>query len=348
MSSVAPSRPSRRRTAGRAILVGIAVIAIAAQAATLSAVGWAAANPRAVADQWTVARYSPGAAISTLAERAGMSERGRFVFFASRPAVVEGDRFGELCTADEPGIGVLGCFTRPEGRIYLFPIASPELEGLQAVVAAHEMLHAAWDRMDAAEQAALAEPLNAAFADLGPDHELVERIALYEESDPDSRIPELYAILGSEVAELPEVLEAHYAGWFDDRAAVTTLYETSTSVFRELDARLTALQDEIAALGATIDADRAAFTAQSEQLAADIDDFNVRADTEGAFDSVEEFDAERATILERQEALETARIALNDTIDSYNALLVELDALNLEATALNRAINVVPKPLPSE
>lgn len=348
MTAVARPRPSRRRSAGRAALVGVAIVAILAQAAFLGAVGWAAANPRILADQWTVARYSPDATVASLADRAGMSERGRFIFYASTPAVIDGDRFGEFCTAEEPGIGVLGCFTRPEGRIYLFPITSPELEGLQAVVAAHEMLHAVWDRMDIAEQSALADPLEDAFAALGPDHELVERVALYEESDPASRIPELYAILGSEVAALPDVLEAHYAGWFDNRGAVTALYETSTSVFRDLDARLTALQDEIAALGAAIDAERAAFTAASEQLAADIADFNVRADTEGAFDSVEAFDAERATILQRQDEVEAARVALNDSIDEYNRLLADLDALNLEAAALNQAINVVPEPLPSE
>lgn len=348
MSSAPPLSRSRAHRFGRATLVGCAAVAIAAQLVVLGAVGWAAANPRTVIDHWTVARFTPSGEVQSLADRAGMSEQGRFVFYASRPAVRDDRDFADSCTNDEPGIGVLGCFTRPEGRIYLFPIASPELEGLQAVVAAHEMLHAVWDRMADDERSALVEPLEEAFAALGPDHELVERIALYEDSDPQSRIPELYAILGSEVPTLPAVLEAHYAGWFSDRDAVTTLYASATSVFRELDARLASLQDEIAALGARIEAERAAFAASSEQLAADIDDFNTRADTPGAFDTIDAFDEERAEILARQAALEEARTALNAAIDDYNALLVELEDLNGEAAALNRAINVVPEPLPTE
>lgn len=342
------SAGAKRGRAGRAVVVAFAGVAIAGQLALLGAAGWAAANPRTVSDHWTVARYTPSATVTDLADRAGMSERGRFVFYASRPAVLDDARFDEVCTTEEPGIGVLGCYTHADSRIFLFSIGTPELEGLQVVVAAHEMLHAAWDRLSAAEQEALAGPLEAAFRDLGPDHELVERIALYEEVDPTSRIPELYAILGSEVDDLPDVLERHYAGWFSDRAAVTSLYTAATTVFRDVDARLTALEDEIVALGATIDGDRAAYTAASDQLALDIDDFNARADLEGGFPSLAAFEEERAAIVARQEALEQTRQALNALIDSYNALLVELEEVNTEAIALNRAINVDLEPLAPE
>lgn len=341
-----PLSPAAR--AGRAIALSLAVLMVAVQFAILGGVAWGVQNPRVVADQWTVARYTPPAEISALADRAGLSDRGRFYFYASRPEIVPTVEFDDVCTFREPGIGVLGCYTRASGRIFLFPISSPELEGLQVVVAAHEMLHAVWDRMEREEQEALAGPLEEAFAALGPDHELVERIALYEEVDPSSRIPELYAILGTEVADLPAVLVEHYSGWFDDRDRVTGLYAEANAVFRDLDRRLEALQDDFTELSAVIDADRAEFLRASDELAADIADFNERADTPGAFDSEEQFAAERADIIARQEALEASRDALNAAVDRYNALVADLEALNAEAAELNRAINISVTPQEAE
>jgi len=329
---------------GRAIALTLALLLVAGQLALIGGIAWGVHNPRVVSDHWTVARYTPPAEISALADRAGMSERGRFYFYASRPEVVPAERFDEVCTFREPGIGVLGCYTLGERRIFLFPISSPELEGLQVVVAAHEMLHAVWDRMSSDEKDALAGPLEEAFAALGPDHELVERIALYEEMDPGSRIPELYAILGTEVAELPAVLDEHYSGSFDDRERVTALYAETNAVFRDLDERLQSLQDELAELSAVIDVDRAEFLRVSEELTADITDFNDRADTPGAFDSEEQFAEERADIITRQEALEASRDALNEAVDRYNALVAELEALNAEASELNRTINITVTP----
>lgn len=349
MTSAAPvSRPRGSARVGRVVLIVLAAMLAAVQLGLAAGVVWAAQNPQEVSDRWTVARAEPTADAVALADRAGMSERGRFVFFASRPVVVEPARFDELCPADEPGIGVLGCYTLASQRIYLYPVTAPELDGLTVVVAAHEMLHAAWDRMTTDEQRALEGPLEEAFAALGPDHELVERIALYEAADPAARIPELYALLGSEVAELPAVLEEHYAGWFADRAATTSLYASATAVFRDFDARLVALEDDLDELGDVIDADRERYADEADALTADIEDFNARADTPGAFATEAEFEEERAEIIARQEALEADRIALNDAVDRYNELLAELEALNAEAAELNRAINIDAEPLPAE
>ena len=341
----APRPTSRAARIGRGVLVTFAAAGVLVQLALGGAVVWAMQNPHTVADHWTVARFDAPAAIVDLADRAAMSDRGRFLFLASEPAIIPATRFDEVCSYREPGIGVLGCYTLEDGRIYLFPIASPELDGLQVVVAAHEMLHAAWARLSIAEQRALVDPLEEAFAALGPDHELVERIALYEETQPGSRIPELYAILGTEVAALPPVLTEHYAGYFDDRAAVTALYAQASSVFENLDERLVALDADLSELLGAIEADQARYDAAADALAADIEDFNDRASTPGAFPSEAAFDEERAEIIARQEALDADRQAINDAVDAYNRLLEDLERLNAEAAELNRAINIDLDPL---
>ena len=330
---------------GRGVIVGLAVISIAAQSAVLAGAGWAAANPRLVGDAITVHRFDPPAAISALATEADMSERGRFLFYASLPELVPAESFDLFCSRDEPGIGVLGCFTFADARIYLYDITDDELEPFEVVVAAHEMLHAAWDRLSLDEQQQLEAPLEAAFAALGPDHELVERIASYEAFDAASRVPELYAILGTEIAPLPEILEEHYAEYFDDRSIVVGVWQQIQAIFVELETELERLGAELEALAAQIDAEQRAAERAAGVLEDDISAFNARADRPGGYTSQSAFERDRDALLARQSKLNDQIDATNAKVDTYNALLAEFDALNEQAAALDRSLNIDPQPI---
>ncbi len=349
-SALLPARQrSRAARVGRGVLVGLAVVSIVAQSAVLAGAGWAASNPRLVSDAVTAHRFEPPAAISALATKADMSERGRFVFYASVPELVPAESFDLFCSRDEPGIGVLGCFTFAEARIYLYDITEEGLEPFEVVVAAHEMLHAAWDRLSADERLELEAPLEAVFAELGPDHELVERIASYEAFDPSSRVPELYAIIGTEIESLPETLELHYAEYFDDRSVVVGIWQQIQAIFVELENELDRLGAELEALAAQIDAERQAAERDATALEADISAFNTRAERPGGYTSQSAFERDRDALLARQNALNSQIDATNATVDAYNALLAEFTALNDQAAALNRSLNIDPQPIePSE
>lgn len=323
----------------------LAVVAIAAQGAVIAAGGWAAANPRTVADRVTVLTTELDPVVADYARRAGLSDEGTFLLHASLTRVVGGERFDDVCSAEEPGIGVLGCFTLDEGRIHLFDVENPELAALEPVVAAHEMLHAAWYRLLAAERDELAPLLEEAFAALGPDHELVERIAAYEAADPASRVPELYAIIGSEIPRVPSALEEHYGRFFVDRTASTALSARVTAVFAELEGRLTALSEALTALETRIDAEQAAYAADAAALEADIAAFNARAAEPGGYRSQSVFLRDRDALTARQSELGARLDATNALVAEFNATLEELQALNAEAEELNRSINVELVPL---
>lgn len=346
MSETAPAHRRRRRSrVGRGILIGLASLAIGAQLGVIAAGAWAAANPRIVADRVTLLTTDLDATVAAYADRAGLSREGVELLHVSFARIVEPDRFDEFCSRDEPGIGVLGCYTLADGRIYLYDVENAELAALEPVVAAHEMLHAAWDRLTADEQDALAPLLEQAFAALGPQHELVERIAAYEADDPGSRIPELYAIIGSEIADVPAELEAHYARYFADRSAVTALNAQVVAVFADLEQRLTSLSDELTALGARIDAEQAAYDVDAAALEADITAFNERAARPGGYTSQSVFLRDRDALIARQSELQARLDATNALVGEYNAGLDELEALNAEADELNRSINVELVPL---
>lgn len=340
------ARRDRGARVGRGALLALAVACIAAQGVVLTGAGWAVANPRQVDDQLTVWSYEPDPAIVRYADRAGLSEEGRFLFYASVPEVLPPERFDLFCSFEETGLGVLGCYTLADGRIFLYDVTNSDLDGYEVVVAAHEMLHAAWDRLSLDEQEALAPLLKADFARLGPEHELVERIAEYEAIDPGSRIPELYAILGTEVHALAPELDEHYARYFDDRSRTTELYAQVAAVFAGLEERLQQLSDELNARLADLEADQAAYSQAADKLKADITAFNERASRPGGYTSQSAFQADQQALLDRQAALEEERAAINTAVDEYNTLLEELEELNDEAAELNRAINIEAEPLP--
>jgi hypothetical protein len=348
----APSRRhasgrSRAGRVGRGVLVALAAVSIVAHSGLIATAGWAAAHPRAVGDALTVWQYEPTPAISGYATRAAMSERGRFLFYASAPQVVAGAAFDDVCSRDEPDIGVLGCYTLADGRIYLFDITNVDLASFEVVVAAHEMLHAAWDRLSPEEQDALVGPLEEAFASVEPDSELFRRIAAYEQFDLSSRIPELYAIVGTEFSVVSDTLELHYAEYFDDRAVVVSLWQQVETLFSELDAELTRLGTELDRLAAEIDAEQVATEQAAGALREDITAFNERAARPGGYPSRSAFDDDRRSLIERQNSLTAAIDATNAKIAAYNAVRDEFTALNAEAEALNRDLNIDPQPIDS-
>lgn len=310
------------------------------QSAGLATAGWALANPRQVTDLVTVWRFEPSAEIADLSARAAFSERGAFLFAASTPELVPAERFDLLCSRDEPGVGVLGCYTFAESRIYLFDITNDELAELEVVVAAHEMLHAAWDRLTVEQQSELKQPLENAFAGLGPEHELVERIATYEAIDPQSRVPELYAILGTEIAQLPAELEQHYSEYFDDRQVVVGLWSGVNAIFVELERQLEQLNTELERLSSEIDDEQRAAEREAERLEADITAFNARADRPGGYTSQSAFERDRDALIDRQNDLNDRIDATNVKIEQYNALVEQFNELNEQAAALDRDLNI--------
>lgn len=344
-----PAAPATGRTRaarfGRGVLLALALVTIVAQSLVIASAGWAVTNPRAVTDAVTVWRYDPTPAISSFATRAGMSERGRFLFYASLPEVVPAEEFNAVCSREQPEVGVLGCYTLRDGRIYLYDIPNLDLEPFEVVVAAHEMLHAAWDRLPLDEQQSLVEPLEQAFATVGADSELTERIASYEAADPGSRIPELYAILGTELPELPDALEAHYTEYFDDRMAVVTLWQQVSTFFDDLENELVRLSDELERLAAEITTEQAGADQTAAALEADIAVFNERAERPGGYTSQSAFENDRQALIDRQAVLTATIDATNAKVRDYNALLDEFSALNEQAAALDKDLNIDPQRL---
>jgi len=313
-----PTRPRRgRRGASRWFSLGVLLVVIAA---VLVAAPWDAQRRQAYADQWVVWTEPPSERIEQLAQDLELTETGRRIFFASRPQLDGAVDFQQHCPLE--GDVVLGCYGGQ--RIYVYEVTDERLAGTVETTAAHELLHAYYDRLSA-EQLARIDALVADYvAALPDDDENARIVAGYPEAQ---RSDEWHSRLGTSYTQLPAALEAHYAEVFGDRSRIVAFSADSTAQLDGYSDRIEQLSAELAVASDDLEARSAAYDAAIAALNADVESFNRRADA-GDFSSQSQFDSERAALVARQEALEADRVQLNNDVDAYNAKLEELTSLD--------------------
>ncbi len=335
-------RPRRERARlGPGRIAGLVVGALAVIA--LGAAGtWVLTHPQRITDQFTVWNFTVDSTIEGYADRSTMTDEGRFLFYASRPEVSPDDEFDAHCSSQVEDVGILGCYLHGEKRIYLYDVTDDRLDGIEEVVAAHEMLHAAWDRMGDDERDALAPLLEAAAETKADDPDFAKTLEYYAKAEPGERLNELHSIIGTEFGPLDPALEKHYAQYFSDRAALVALHVASHAVFQQQQDAIDGIVAQLDSLEAGVDADYASYNAGYDQLNLDIADFNSRAES-GDFESQGQFDGERNDLLARQADLDALYATISDRKNQYDALLAQLDDLNAQVDELNQSINIKPR-----
>lgn len=287
-------------------------------------------------DQFTVLTQPSPPDIVAIADATGMSDAGRLIFLASTPEVEQADRFNEDCAVESEG--TLGCFDGHD--IYIYAVTDPRLKGTIEVTGAHEMLHAAYQRLSREDRAKVDAWVADAVAALPPDDPVFTDMKAYPKDQwPD----EWHSRLGSEFRDLPAPLETHYARYFDDRSKVLALAEKSTAQLRELEAQLADLTAKADKLSAQIDSETAAYDDALAAYSDDVDAFNAKADS-GGFSSQAEFDQARAALVARQQQLDRDREALNTKVDDYNALVEQLTALDADYADLYGSLDSTAPP----
>jgi hypothetical protein len=289
----------------------------------------------AIVDRVTVWRYQPAPEIVAIADDTDMSETGRFYFYASRPSLLSRDSFNRHCTNHSEQTIVLGCYT---GRlIYIYNVNDSRLPYIEEVTAAHEMLHAVYERLSSTGRDQVNAMIDRAMNELNDDH-ILALIDLYRDSDPEHLHNEMHSILGTEASELPAELEEHYARYFNDRSVVVSMADQYKTVFNDLRAEQRRLSRELADMGDRIDARNLAFEADVAAFERRVDSFNQKARS-GGFGSDTEYDTERAALEREQASLEAERAAINRLINTYNDMRKQLQDIVIETRSLNESID---------
>ncbi|TBN56330.1 hypothetical protein EYE40_02360 [Glaciihabitans arcticus] len=333
---VAPVTPKRRRWLAPVIAGGTVFLLLIVGAVV------AVVQRENIRDLFTVWNYEPSKTIVGYIDRSDMSDRGEFLFKASEPVIAGPTEFNDTCGALEEGTGVLGCYLPTTRGILLFDVTDERLDGVEEVVASHEMLHAAWHRMSRGDRTAL-EPLLEAEAEKREDDEaFTARMELYERVEPGARLNELHSIVGTELEDISPALEKHYAEYFTDRSIVVDLHVTSEAVLKDIEERTTALVEQLDTLYDEIEADYESYNTGYDKLNKAVAGFNAKNNAYG-FTNQREFDAERNALILREIKLEKLFTSIQKRSKVYDGLIADLKELNSQSEALNKELNIVPR-----
>lgn len=303
---------------------GVGFLAITALLLSIYAV----ASTHYVRDVWKGWQYDESEEVGEVREEIDLTNTGKRIFLATAPALEDAGNFNEHCKNQRQDVSLLGCYK--DDKIYIYNVRSDELEDVKKVTAAHELLHAAWARMNRRER----EEVTGLLKEYENTHAdwVEDELKYYGEME---RMEELYTRVGTKVKDLPEELEEHYKRYFEDRARIVEFYENYQAPFDELREECLKLKQETEVLGEEIETERKAYEREFTDLQARIQDFNQCAETMGCFKSEVSFREERNKLENENYVLQRKRDELNAKIDKYNSLVVKYEENRLELGELN-------------
>ena len=285
--------------------------------------------------------FTPTAQLSAAEQRIAFTGRGQQIFYATAPAIQNKEQFNASCQSTERTAAILGCYFKD--RIYLYNIQNSELDGTLEVTAAHEMLHAAYHRLNYFERKAIDAQLEQQYQAIKDQPEISQLMQYYKESEPGAELDELHSIIGTTISDISPELEQYYARYFTDRAAIVALNAKYTAVFSDLSRQADELQKQIDTEAPALKEVMATYETDLDQLNLDIESFNVRA-RGGGFSSQGEFSVALAALQQRISTMNTRQSDLNTRITNYNNTVAALNKIAVHVNTLNESINGVSAP----
>lgn len=214
-------------------------------------------------DSLALRNYTPSSRVVALADETTMRDPIRRVFYVNHPEINSKEDFRNKCPSTEQSI-VLGCYVQHSG-IYLLDVQDPRLDGVVQVTAAHEALHAEYDRLSKDERARVDQMTNTYFASL-TNERIKKTVEQYRVKDPSVVPNELHSILGTEARNLSPELEQYYSQYFKDRSQIVAFSEKYEQTFVNLTNQVDAYDQQLKSLRQTIDSNKVEIEGQSKDI----------------------------------------------------------------------------------
>ncbi|HUD03474.1 MAG TPA: hypothetical protein VMR51_01685 [Patescibacteria group bacterium] len=263
--------------------------------------------------------YKPPQTVAQLAVDDTMSSYGKRLFYVNKPQISDKSSFNSECKSTEQTI-VLGCYTG--SHIYIYKIVDPTLNGIEQVTAAHEMLHAAYDRLGPSERAHVDALVEAAYKKLN-DPRINALADSYQKQEPGSVPNELHSILGTEVSNVGPDLEVYYSKYFSNRAKIVAYAQNYEQVFENLRSQVEKYDADLALRKSQITQKENDLNAQADQLATqktNLDNLSASGQTR---------------------VYNTAVPNYNKAVDNYNVEVANIKSLIVEYNNIVQARNGV-------
>ena len=302
------------------------------------------ANHQAVYDWIRLQGYNAPSDIAMLASDDKLTTSAKRIFYVNHPLLQSKSAFANSCPNGDKETAVLGCYIPIQRGIYVLHVTDVRLAGIEQVTAAHEMLHAAYDRLNDKDKRQLDSWLTDYYQHSLTDPVIIDQMNSYKKSEPNDLLNEMHSIFGTEVTNLPSNLENYYKRYFSDRQKVTGYYTTYEAEFssrinqiKQDDTQLAGLKMQIQADESDLKTKQAQLNVQQAQLDAARRSGNLTAYNNGvpAYNTlVDAYNAEVATI--------------KSLVDQYNTLVVARNAIALEEQQLTQAISSSVSPISSQ
>lgn len=217
-----------------------------------------------IRDSYIVRTFKQQPASDAVMQQIDLTEKGMFIYKASRPQIQDADLFSVSCkdVSHEHSI-VLGCYTQQ--RVYVYDVKDERLNGVKQVTAAHELLHAVYERLPESQRKELSTLL-VGTANSIEDQRFKDTIAEYKQAEPGQLENELHSILGTEISVLPEKLEQHYKKYFINRKKIVQFAKQYEHTFTELDTNIKEYDSKLKAIKAEKDLLDASLSKQQKEI----------------------------------------------------------------------------------
>lgn len=279
--------------------------------------------------------YTPPPAIAKLAEQTTMTDHAKHLYYINHPQINSRSDFLTNCKQHEQTI-VLGCYHGGETGIFILKIVdNPELSGVEQVTAAHEMLHAAYDRLDGSAKQKLNAELESFYISGQVPRQVEKEINQYKKTEPTQLKNEMHSIFGTEVANLPAGLETYYSQYFTDRHQVVKYAEHYQKAFRSRQQQIKHYKSLLPGIKAQVNDNEAqlrSLSGQLDSIKADIQADKRRRNWQQYNQDVDKYNQ---MVRQYNAILNTTKALIN----RYNDLVHQINSLVLEEQQLTQELS---------
>jgi uncharacterized protein YdaU (DUF1376 family) len=297
--------------------------------------GLAAANLQSLMDYARLYHYQPTADIVSLADQTTMTPQARRLFYINHPVLADRDSFNGACNSRGEQTIVLGCYRSRDHGIYLFRVTDTRLNGVEQLTAAHEMLHAAYDRLSKSERASINTELQNFYDQKVQDKRIRDTVAAYEKSEPNDIVNEMHSIFATEIGGLTPELENYYSRYFTNRQQVVAFANSYQVEFTSRQEKVAAYDARLRSLKAQIDSNSAALAKEEQQIGVQQRDLEQTR----ASGNVEAYNAKVPVFNARVDQYNALIRTTQNSIATYNKLVNERNEVALEVRGLTQSIS---------
>lgn len=289
---------------------------------------------QALADWWQLRGYTPPATVASLANQDTMSTYATHVFYVNHPNIeASPNQFQQDCGEAEKTI-VLGCYHSDQNGIFVYDVQDARLAGIEQVTAAHEMLHAAYDRLSSQDRNYIDGLLQDFYNQLS-DQRVIDTINLYKQTEPNDVVNEMHSVFGTEVSNLPAPLENYYKRYFNNRQAVTNFANNYETEFTSREDQVRALKSQLDQLKSSIQSQEADLDNQLKQINSD----RARLDSQRSSDQIAQYNAGVSSFNQEVNAYNASVERLRATIRQYNQIVGQYNSIAKELASLAKSID---------